>query len=123
MSEMLKDFPILEGILSGDSSLGGKMTVFMPSDLTITNLREETRKNIFVNQSDKALRVCGTFHYQNAGANPGIFEGGGSTINFAFQSGSTPSKSVNFTFLKQNFLKKRGWVVCGFQGPSLWIRH
>ncbi|XP_056003314.1 fasciclin-1-like isoform X2 [Ostrea edulis] len=57
MSEMLKDFPILEGILSGDSSLGGKMTVFMPSDLTITNLREETRKNIFVNQSDKALRA------------------------------------------------------------------
>jgi hypothetical protein len=57
MSEMLKDFPGLESILSGASSLGGKMTVFMPSDLTITNLRDETRNNIFVNQSDKALLV------------------------------------------------------------------
>lgn len=99
MSEMLKDFPILEGILSGDSSLGGKMTVFMPSDLTITNLREETRKNIFVNQSDKALRVCGTFHYQNAGANPGIFEGGGGLpLILLFRVGVHPRKVLTLPF-------------------------
>ncbi|XP_061190852.1 fasciclin-1-like [Saccostrea echinata] len=57
ISEMLRDFTVLEGILSGDTSLGGKVTVFMPSDLTIMSLRNDTRKNIFVNQPDKALKA------------------------------------------------------------------
>lgn len=57
ISEMLSHFQELEGILSGRTSLGGKVTVFMPSDLTMMSLRNETRKSIFVEHSDRALRV------------------------------------------------------------------
>lgn len=54
---MLSHFPELEGVLSGETTLGGKVTVFMPSDLTIMSLRNETRKNLFVDHSDRALKV------------------------------------------------------------------
>lgn len=57
ISEMLSHFQELEGILSGRTSLGGKVTVFMPSDLTMMSLRNETRKSIFVEHSDRALRA------------------------------------------------------------------
>lgn len=57
ISELLTHFHELEGILSGHTSLGGKVTVFMPSDLTIMSLRNETRKRIFVDHSDTALRA------------------------------------------------------------------
>ncbi|XP_022312175.2 uncharacterized protein LOC111117369 isoform X1 [Crassostrea virginica] len=57
ISEMLSHFPELEGVLSGETTLGGKVTVFMPSDLTIMSLRNETRKNLFVDHSDRALKA------------------------------------------------------------------
>lgn len=57
ISELLSHFHGLEGVLSGHTSLGGKVTVFMPSDLTIMSLRNETRKNIFFDHSHTALRA------------------------------------------------------------------
>lgn len=64
---MLSHFPELEGVLSGETTLGGKVTVFMPSDLTIMSLRNETRKNLFVDHSDRALKVitCTFYTFPN----------------------------------------------------------